>query len=153
MMLPPLCFMVWMVFFGLQTKPFFLQTWQWSLQPNRSIFHQTRGQFSRKPECGFFMVILDAVYTCKLLFYRWQWCIQAFDNCSQGRTRFVEFHNFFPKVYGCVLLIFPKCQAASRWVWRWAVNMMFLWNLAPLLFRCCGNITQCCFKINPQVHL
>ena len=38
MMLPPLCFAVGMVFFGLQASPFFLQTWWWSLWPNSSIF-------------------------------------------------------------------------------------------------------------------
>ena len=34
MMLPPSCFTVGMVFFGLQASPFFLQTKQWSLWPN-----------------------------------------------------------------------------------------------------------------------
>ena len=37
-MLPPPCFTVGMVFFGLQAFPFFLQTQRWSLWPNSSIF-------------------------------------------------------------------------------------------------------------------
>jgi hypothetical protein len=38
MILPPPCFMAGMVFFGLQAPPFFLQTQQWSLWSNSSIF-------------------------------------------------------------------------------------------------------------------
>uniref|UniRef100_A0A8C7IK85 Phospholipase n=1 Tax=Oncorhynchus kisutch TaxID=8019 RepID=A0A8C7IK85_ONCKI len=84
MMLLPPCFMVGMVFFGLQASPFFLQTSCWSLWPNSSIFASSdQRTFLQKSmifvydmNCILWQVSVCSLYTVKLTHGKFTWTVK-----------------------------------------------------------------------------